>query len=208
MLLLALASLLILLFEIFGTVSSSGQQIIRIVDFVIALIFLAEFIWATYSSDNRVHFLKKYWWELLAAIPITTTSTQLFRVLKIPRVIPVLETFRFFRFLVRLKIILSASKRITKQTTLIYLTITVGSILLIGASGFYYFENGINPNLHSFGDSLYWAITTTATVGSDISPVTTAGKFITVFLVFTGIGTLGAFITIIQSHIIKSRLNV
>lgn len=203
MLILALGSLGILLLEVIGSISPDQEQTIKIIDLSISLIFLLEFIYALRKSKDRKKFFKLYWWELLACIPVTTSSTQVLRIFKIPRALPLIETFRFFRFLVRLRIILSTSERFTKQTYLIYLAAIVGSIILVGALLFYHFENGINPNLHYFGDSIYWAITTMATVGSDIQPSTTIGRFIAVILIFTGIGSLGSFITIIQSYIIK-----
>lgn len=73
-----------------------------------------------------------------------------------------------------------------------------------GAIGFYYFEYGTNPNVKTFGDSLYWAVVTMATVGyGDIYPMTSGGRIVAVVLIFAGVGSLGAFLAIIESYILR-----
>ncbi len=58
------------------------------------------------------------------------------------------------------------------------------AVLLLGTFGFMATE-GL-----TLGDALYFSIVTVATVGyGDISPVSAAGKLITVILIFTGAGT-------------------
>jgi len=65
----------------------------------------------------------------------------------------------------------------------IFLLILV-TIMVIGTIGFMITE-GL-----SFFDALYFSIVTIATVGyGDISPVTAAGKVLSVFLIITGVGT-------------------
>jgi uncharacterized protein YdcH (DUF465 family) len=57
-------------------------------------------------------------------------------------------------------------------------------IMLVGTVGFMMTED------LSLSDSLYFSIVTVATVGyGDISPVTDAGKMLSIFLIITGVGT-------------------
>ena len=55
-------------------------------DLAIACVFLAEFIVRLLVSENMSEFLKRSWWEVLAAIPITNELTQTLRLLRILRV--------------------------------------------------------------------------------------------------------------------------
>lgn len=204
MVLLALVSILLLIVEIVTHLNSGQIKLIQYIDIAIALIFLAEFILHFYKAQNRLTFLKNRWWELLAAIPITSETTQALRAIKLARALPLIESLKFIRFTARLKIILEASQKYTHQTYLIYLTTILSMIILSGALGFYYFEININPNLHNFWDSIYWAITTTATVGAgNLYAITPGGKIVTIFLILTGVGTLGALVAAIDIYVIR-----
>jgi voltage-gated potassium channel len=73
-------------------------------------------------------------------------------------------------------------------------------VMLLGATGLYLFEHGTNEAVVSFGDALWWALTTTTTVGyGDIYPTTTEGRLIAVLLMLTGIGVIGMFTATIAS---------
>jgi voltage-gated potassium channel Kch len=53
-------------------------------------------------------------------------------------------------------------------------------------------ERSTNPGFDTYGDSLWWGIVTLTTVGyGDIVPHTEKGRFAGVFLMITGVATLG-----------------
>jgi voltage-gated potassium channel len=65
-------------------------------------------------------------------------------------------------------------------------------MLLFCAWMAYVAEHPVNPEFASFGDSLWWGIVTLTTVGyGDIVPETQKGRFAGMFLMFTGVATLG-----------------
>ena len=69
------------------------------------------------------------------------------------------------------------------------------SIILLG-SWFYMRVEG-----WSFLDSIYFSITTLATVGyGDFSPQTAAGKIFTIFYIIIGIGMLSGFIVLLAER--------
>lgn len=95
-------------------------------------------------------------------------------------------------------------KKLKKISPIFYLILILTVVMTSGALGFYYFEYGKNPNVKSFGDSLYWAVVTMATVGyGDIYPMTVGGRIVAVILIFSGVGSLGAFLAIIESYILR-----
>ncbi len=66
------------------------------------------------------------------------------------------------------------------------------AMLLFGSWMAYVAEHPANPGFATFGDALWWGIVTLTTVGyGDIVPETTKGRTAAVFLMLTGIGTLG-----------------
>ena len=204
MVLLALISIALLIFEVFANVSPEDLKIIHYVDITIALIFLSDFIYDIYRADDKAKFFKNRWWELIAAIPITNETTQALRALKLTRFMPLLEGLRFIRLTVRLKIIFEASLRLTKHTYMINVALILTNIILFGALAFNYFEEGVNPNVHTFFDSVWWAVVTIATIGyGDIYPVTTGGRIVAIILVFSGVGMLGVLIGVIDSYVLS-----
>ncbi len=65
-------------------------------------------------------------------------------------------------------------------------------MLLFASWMAYTAEKATNPEFGSFGDSLWWGIVTLTTVGyGDIVPETTKGRTAGVFLMLTGLATLG-----------------
>ena len=206
MILLSLASVILLVYEVVADLSIQQEVLIERIDIVIALIFLGEFIYKFVRSQNRKAFFKSHWWELLAAIPVTSTATQALRGLRVLRLIRLVRLLRLIRVITRIKILLDFYKRFSKQTYLIYIMLVAGAVSLAGATGFHLFENGTNPNVHSFFDSFWWTVVTMATVGyGDIYPVTTGGRIIAMFLMVIGIGILGAFTASIISYIVKEN---
>ena len=79
------------------------------------------------------------------------------------------------------------------------LSLSLG-VIFIGTIFYHYIEklNWIN--------SLYFSSMTLTTVGyGDIYPLTTGGRIIAIMLMFTGISTLGIFISLINFYVFKTR---
>ncbi len=80
------------------------------------------------------------------------------------------------------------------------ITFTMGSIL-------YLLEYGINENLKSYLDAIYWALVTISTVGyGDISPVTEIGKIVSMFGIIFGIAMI-SFVTSVMVSAFSERFD-
>jgi voltage-gated potassium channel len=65
-------------------------------------------------------------------------------------------------------------------------------VVIVGSLAAYYAEHPVNPEFATFGDALWWGIVTLTTVGyGDIVPETTAGRWVAVSIMITGIAVLG-----------------
>jgi voltage-gated potassium channel len=82
---------------------------------------------------------------------------------------------------------------------------TAGFIVFLGAVGELDVErHATGSNIHTFGDALWWAITTVTTVGyGDRFPVTAEGRVIAVLVMLTGIAVLGVLTALIASWFVK-----
>ena len=79
-------------------------------------------------------------------------------------------------------------------------TFTFGSI-------FYLLEFGINEELGSYLDAIYWALVTISTVGyGDISPVTELGKVVSMFGIIFGIAMI-SFVTSVMVSAFSQRFD-
>jgi voltage-gated potassium channel len=67
-----------------------------------------------------------------------------------------------------------------------------GAMLLFSSWAAYNAEHATNPEFATYGDALWWGIVTLTTVGyGDITPITQLGRIAGVFLMVTGVATLG-----------------
>ncbi|MEP9380779.1 potassium channel family protein [Nocardioides sp. KR10-350] len=121
-------------------------------------------------------------------------------------VLPLLRPLRLLRLIALLRILnRRAASGLRGQVTTY---VAGGSSLLafVGALTILKAERG-NPdaNITSFGDAIWWSITTMTTVGyGDTFPVTTTGRFIAAGLMICGIALLGAVTATLASWLVQS----
>lgn len=200
MICLAIVSVILLMIEMNSTLTTSQLIALTVADILIALVFLVE--WAIRYKEAPVKsvFVKKYWWELLASIPIPSTFVQALRALRILRLL------RIIRLAARVKSITEFSETLSKHAYVIQIFVVFMSITFIASVVFDTFERGANPNLHNSWDSYWWSIATATTIAyGDIYPVTTAGRITAICIAMFGLGALGLLTAKIATTIIKEK---
>lgn len=130
--------------------------------------------------------------DLLAILP----SYETFRFLRIFMVFRLLKLFRHFHS-IKIFVSILANKRFELYTLGIFL----GFLIFVGSIVIYLFEShAAGGQIKNLFDGLYWTVVTVATVGyGDITPHTTGGRLVAMVLIFSGIGVLSFFTSIMVS---------
>lgn len=99
-------------------------------------------------------------------------------------------TFIFFKTLVR--------------PAMIFLVFFGFAVMGFFAALMYWIEGGVNPQITSYFDAVFFSVSTITTVGfGDIVPITRAGRIICMFMMFIGTGLFVAFTAIISTTIMS-----
>ncbi len=119
-------------------------------------------------------------------------------------VLPILRPLRLLRLVTLLSVLNRYAGSSMRGKVGLYLVSSVSLIVFVSAVAILDVERGRGGPIQSFGDALWWAVTTITTVGyGDMYPVTTAGRFIAVGLMFAGIATLGVVTASFASWLVE-----
>ena len=176
-------------------ISPEMSTFLRRLELFAVAFFIVEYIARLYGAPKRVQQLVDVYSiiDLVAILPTLFQSVlPVFGLsldiafVKTIRVLKVLRIFRFLRFLADPHFFFgSISLELLKVARLVT---TILIIFFIGSGLFFYVEYSANPAVKNFGDAFYFTVVALTTVGfGDITPVTDAGKWVTVLMILSGI---------------------
>jgi len=172
-------------------VSTRVRSLLWATEIAIAVVFLTESLLRVYSArSRRAEVTDPYTMvDLVSVLPtfavllapgLAASSLGLLRLVRVVRVL------RFFRFTRDEEFFFGAVDQSTLRA--MKLLLSVLSIFFLYAGFFYNVERGVNPAIGTFGDAFYYAVISLTTVGfGDITPVTQAGRWVTVSAILVGI---------------------
>jgi voltage-gated potassium channel len=197
---LSLAVMVVMLLPI----SDATYKLLSVYDNLICVIFLIDFFLnlrgAAKKSDYFIR--QRGWLDLLGSIPSFGVFKlgSLLRLARLSRLARITRLLRGEQKKALVKDVLDHRSQYAVFIT-IFLTIlvlTVASVLVLQ------FESkSPEANITTGGDALWYAIVTITTVGyGDFYPVTTAGRITAVFIMFMGVGIIGALASILASLLV------
>ena len=173
-------------FEVLGHFSSVLLFDFVAISDVIWGIFIVDFVGRFILSPNKIQFLKSNAIELVSLV------------------LPFFRAFRMFRVVIALGFLSRVGKTLSARIN-IYVGLILPLLLYVCSLGVYEAEHlAPGANIKQFGDAVWWAFVTLATVGyGDYYPVTLEGRMIAVLLMIAGL----AFVSVIAVSVATMFLN-
>ena len=139
------------------------------------VVFVVDLLGRVWLADRRVDYVLRHIPDLLVLA------------------VPVLRPLRLLRLLVLVKVLNRQAGNALRGRVAVYVGGAAATVIFCAALAVLDAERGHHgANITTFGDALWWAVTTVMTVGyGDRYPVTVEGRFVAVGLMIAGIALIG-----------------
>jgi voltage-gated potassium channel len=184
--------------------SDATLKVLGMYDNLICVIFLIDFTLNLRGASKKSDYFigQRGWLDLLGSIPSFGIFKLggLLRLARLSRLARILRLLRGEQKKALVKDILENRSQYALFITILMtlLVLTVCSTLVLQ------FESkSPDANITSGGDALWYAIVTITTVGyGDFYPVTAAGRITAMFIMFMGVGIIGALASLLASLLV------
>ncbi len=186
-------------------VAPAERDLLTLYDNVVCLIFLGDFAMNLVGArPKRAYFIgQRGWLDLLGSIPSFgfIPFTALFRLARLSRLARITRLLRgqAGKDLV-LDVLRNRGQYAAFITVLLAgMTLAIASILVLEFE-----SHSPDANITTGGAAIWWGIVTITTVGyGDYYPVTMLGRLTAIFVMFAGIGIIGALASILASLLVS-----
>jgi voltage-gated potassium channel len=176
------------------------------INWTVWLAFVAEFL-VRWRAEPQFVFRRHAWFDLALIVVsppfLVPQALQGARGLRAARILRLLRLTRAFGVA---SIGLRLSHHLFGRRKFHYTILVAAAIVVLSALGMYAAEHGLNHDMDTVGDSLWWAMLTATTVGvSGSAPTTPEGRGITLLLMLTGIAVAGIFTATLASMFLEDH---
>lgn len=173
--------------------------LLHYIDNGICVVFLIDFSVRYRQAENKRHFMRWGWIDVLASIP-TMDVMRAGRLLQLIRIIRLIRAFQSTRHIVQHIFRNKIRGTLTSLLLLATIMVVFSSIAILQ------FETLPDSNIKTAGDAIWWSYVTITTVGyGDKYPVTPEGRIIAAMLMTVGVGLFGTFTAYISSWFVKAE---
>jgi len=161
--------------EVIADLKPPGDLIAETIMWVIWSLFVLDFLILLILAERRVHWFFTHFLDFLIVA------------------LPALRPLRLLRLVTLLKFLNRGAGRALRGRVVTYAAGAAVILVFVAALAELDVErHAIGSHIHTFGDSLWWACVTIASVGyGDITPVTFEGRLIAVGVMAAGIALVG-----------------
>jgi voltage-gated potassium channel len=195
---------LVIMGLLFLPVTPAERDLLTLYDNAVCVIFLFDFVYNLLGArPKRAYFIsQRGWLDLLGSIPSFgfIPFTALFRLARLSRLTRIT---RLLRGQAGKDLVIDVLKNRGQYAT--FITILLAGIVLSVASILVLEFESRSPdaNITTGGDAIWWGLVTITTVGyGDQYPVTMLGRMTGVFVMFAGVGIIGALASILASLLV------
>ncbi len=197
---LALASVLMVLIaviEIGGDVEQPWDARLAVLGWALWGLFFAEFAAKFALAPDKRAYIKSHPLDVIVLLVPFLRFLRLLQILRLTRALPV------FRLLVFGGRGSGAAVVLLRRRRLGQLALVSVLVVLIGAAAGYALEAETpGSTIKGFGDALWWSAALVTTVGSELYPVTAAGRVLGFVLMLYAVGIFSYFIASIASVLV------
>ncbi|MEE2812671.1 MAG: ion channel [Candidatus Thermoplasmatota archaeon] len=182
--------------------------VLAILDLALVGFFIAELAKDLSNTDDRSEWWRAQSWGLLGLTPVILAAIPTIEIIVLLRLVHLTKVYSLATNLLGLQ---ETSDESPVQVQIQHLIFVVTAIGFAGGFIAYLFEQQAPQSacghtcIETLPQAMWWAITTATTVGyGDYAPVTTGGRVVAIFLMFTGIALYG-LLTATLSQLIWSK---
>lgn len=198
LLLLALAMIPLLVVPLVIDLPAGVERSIVAADWFIWAVFAFEYVVRLVLCPKRWLFIRRNWPDLLIVV------LPFLRPLRVVRSARALRLLRLARLGAVLSKTTQQGRRLLVRHGLHY-ALLISIVAVVGAAALTLaVEEDGGGSIDSFGDALWWSVTTVTTVGyGDTFPVTPAGRGVAAVLMLTGIALFGVLTANIAAFFVE-----
>ena len=203
-----LLSVLTVMLESVADISAEYGQPLRILEWVITLLFTAEYSLRIYCAPRPGRYIRSFFGlvDLVSILPTYLSffiaGSQSLLVIRALRLLRVFRILKLVQYLREAHVLLNALKASRAKIT-VFLGSVLMVVLIMGAT--MYLIEGKENGFDSIPISMYWAIVTMTTVGyGDIAPQTVLGQVLAAVLMTLGYGIIAVPTGIVSAELVRS----
>ena len=174
--------------------------------FWLCLMLMALFFLEASTADNSWQYFGRHFLFLLLIIPYLTLFDW-WGVQLSPQAAFLFRFIPLVRGYIAFTLIAYGLLRDLSSGLFITYIVVLFSFIYYCSLIFYVLESGVNPQLHSFWDSLWYSCMTATTAGCNISATAAVGKIISILLALAGMMLLPVFTVYLTSLIRTGRVD-
>lgn len=186
--------------------SHEMESLLTLYDNIICFVFLGDFVLRIRGAASARHYFlhERGWLDLLGSIP----SFGLFKyggLLRLARLSRLARIWRLMRGQNRKEILEDVLENRSQYAAFITL---FGAMLVLVLSSIFvlaFESHAPGSNIDTGGNALWWALVTITTVGyGDYYPVSVGGRIVAFFVMFAGVGIIGALASMLASVLVAA----